>query len=33
MSFGKRYNLIYQKLDYTPEKYPREYNKMKKKPL
>ncbi len=33
MSYGKRYNLIYQKLDYTPEKYPREYNKMKKKPL
>ena len=33
MSYGKRYNLIYKKLDYTPEKYPREYNKMKKKPL
>jgi len=33
MSFGKRYNLIYKKLDYTPEKYPRDYNKMKKKPL
>ncbi len=32
-TFGKRYNLIYTKLDYTPEKYPREYNKMKKKPL
>ena len=32
-SFGKRYNLIYTKLDYTPTKYPREYNKMKKKPL
>ena len=32
-SFGKRYNLIYTKLDYTPNKYPRDYNKMKKKPL
>lgn len=32
-SFGKRYNLIYTKLDYTPVKYPRDYNKMKKKPL
>lgn len=32
-SFGKRYNLIYTKLDYTPTKYPRDYNKMKKKPL
>lgn len=32
-SFGKRYNLIYKKLDYTPTKYPRDYNKMKKKPL
>lgn len=32
-SFGKRYNLVYTKLDYTPNKYPREYNKMKKKPL
>ena len=33
MSFGKRYNLVYKKLDYTPDKYPRDYNKMKKKPL
>ena len=33
MSFGKRYNLVYTKLDYTPNKYPRDYNKMKKKPL
>ena len=32
-SFGKRYNLIYTKLDYTPSKYPRDYNKMKKRPL
>ena len=32
-SFGKRYNLIYTKLDYTPTKYPRDYNKMKKRPL
>lgn len=32
-SFGKRYNLIYSKIDYTPTKYPRDYNKMKKKPL
>ena len=26
--YGKRYNLIYTKLDYTPTKYPRDYNKM-----
>lgn len=32
-TYAKRYNLIYEKISFTPEKYPREYNKMKKNPL
>lgn len=30
---AKRYNIIYRKVKSTPDKYPREYHKIKKKPL
>lgn len=33
LSFGERVNLIYRKVRNTPEKYPRNYGQIKKKPL
>lgn len=33
LSFGERVNLIYRKVCNTPEKYPRNYGQIKKKPL